>query len=111
MYKEKLMKVPRVPSATYKEKDAVEWEISDRISVAFMLVEDFGYTLMGKVRVEKKHWWNRPWKNFVVHDEVPAEAVRKGQEILGSYGYTIDYDLDELLDSIGKGDTAQGSGP
>ena len=59
-------------------------------------IEKFGYTVSAKVKVEKKHWWNRSWKTFITHAPTTAEAIRKGLGFLESYGYTIEFDTDQF---------------
>ncbi len=103
MFKKNLVSVPRIGSQT-PQTGAIEWEIPGQVSVAFMLVDEFGYSLIAKVRIDKKHWWNRPWKTFIAHASTPDEAVRKGLEFLESYGYTIEYDIDNFEEVIGRPD-------
>jgi hypothetical protein len=103
MYGKNLISVPRIGSRTARQ-DAIEWTIPSQVSVAFMSVDRFGYSLIAKVKVKKKHWWNRSWKNFVTHAPTPEEAVRKGLEFLESYGYTIEYDIDHFEEVIGRPD-------
>jgi len=69
-----------------------------------MLIEKFGYTFSAKIRVEKKHWWNRSWKTFITHAPAPVEAIRKGVEFLESFGYTIEFDTDEFEDRLSNPD-------
>ena len=90
MYKN-LISIPRIVSRT-PQKDTIEWEIPQQVSVAFTLLDKVGYTVMVKVKVEKKHWWNRSWKIFTAHADNPDTAIMKGREFLESYGYTIDTD-------------------
>ena len=90
MYKN-LISIPRIESRT-PQKDTIEWVIPQQVSVALTLIDKFGYTIMAKVKVEKKHWWNRSWKTFTAHDTTPDTAIMKGREFLESYGYTIDPD-------------------
>jgi len=103
MFKKNLITIPRCDRHT-PQKDAIEWEIPEQVSVAFMFVDKFGYTLASKVKVDKKHWWNRSWKTFMTHAPTPAEAIAKGLEFLESYGYTIEYDIDQFEDRIGNPD-------
>ena len=84
-----LISIPQIVSHT-PQKDTIEWEIPQQVSVAFTLIDKFGYTVMAKVKVEKKHWWNRSWKTFTAHADNSATAITKGREFLESYGYTID---------------------
>ncbi len=100
MFSKNLISVPEVMRSSPGKK-AKEWEIQDRISVALTLLDEFGYTLMVKVRVRKKHWWNRPWKNFVAHAPSAAEALEKGQEFLESQGYAIECDPEEAEEVLG----------
>jgi hypothetical protein len=108
MFKKNLVSVPRIGSQT-PQTGAIEWEIPGQVSVAFMLVDEFGYSLMAKVRIDKKHWWNRPWKTFIAHAPTPDEAARKGLEFLESFGYRIDFDARQLEEMTGDpGRTDQG---
>ncbi len=84
-----LISIPRIESRT-PQKDTIEWVIPQQVSVALTLIDKFGYTVMVKVKVEKKHWWNRSWKIFTAHDTTPDTAITKGREFLESYGYAID---------------------
>ena len=85
----KLISIPRIRSSA-SQKNTIEWKIPQQVSVAFTLIDKFGYTVMVKVKVEKKHWWNRSWKTFAAHATTPDAAIKKGREFLESYGYTID---------------------
>jgi len=105
MFNRRLTLIPQSVSRTHK-KDAIEWEIPEQVSVAFMFVENLGYTLASKVKVDKKHWWNRSWKAFMTHAPTPAEAIAKGMEFLESYGYTIDYDEGQFEDMISNPDSS-----
>jgi len=101
MYNKDLTSIPQIRNQP-SQKDAIEWEIPEQVSVAFMFIDKFGYTLSAKVRVEKKHWWNRSWKTFITHAPTTAEPFKKGLEFLESHGYTIEYDADlfeELVSS------------
>lgn len=88
MYK-KLTTVPRIVNDK-NQKDTLEWQIPQQISVVFTFLDNFGFTFMAKVRVEKKHWWNRSWQTFTAHDTDAASAIAKGNALLERYGYTID---------------------
>ena len=90
-----LISIPRIESRT-PQKNTIEWKIPQQVSVALTLLDKFGYTLMAKVKVEKKHWWNRPWKTFTTHAPTQAAAITKGLEYLESYGYTIDHSTAQL---------------
>jgi hypothetical protein len=103
MYKNDLILVPRIES-TASEKQAIEWAIPEKVSVAFMLVDKFGYTVIAKVKVKKKYLWNRSWKTSISHAPAPAEAIGKGLEFLKSFGYTIEYDNDEFEEMISNQD-------
>ena len=65
-----------------------------------MFIDKFGYTLSAKVRVKKKHWWNRSWKTFIAHTPTAAEAISKGMGFLESHGYQIEYDADQLEERV-----------
>ena len=99
MYGKDHIEVPRV-EVTRKNSSALEWEIPDKISVAFAYIEKSGYTFMAKVKVKKKFWWSRSWNTFIVHAPTAEEALEKGLEHLASYGFTIECDLDEIRDSL-----------
>ena len=86
-----LISIPRIESRT-PQKDTIEWKIPQQVSVAFTLLDKVGYTVMVKVKVEKKHWWSQSWKTFAAHADNPDTAITKGREFLESYGYTIDPD-------------------
>ena len=103
MYNKKLTSIPQIRNQTSKN-DAIEWEIPQQVSIAFMLIDKFGYTFSAKIRVEKKHWWSRSWKTFITHASTPAEAIRKGREFLESFGYTIEYDIDQLEERLSDAD-------
>lgn len=92
--------VPRVESRT-PQKNTIEWEIPGKVLVTFMLIERLGYTVIVKVRVEKKHWWNRPWENFMTHAQDPTSAISKGLEFLEKHGYTIDHNSVQFGERIG----------
>ena len=95
-----LIPVPRVESRA-PQKNTIEWEIPGKVLVTFMLIERLGYTVIAKVRVEKKHWWSRPWKNFVAHATDSATAILKGTDFLEKYGYTIDHNSIQVGEKIG----------
>jgi len=103
MYNTKLISIPQIRNQT-SQKDAIEWEIPQQVSVAFMLIEKFGYTFSAKIRVEKKHWWSRSWKTFITHAPTSREAIRKGLEFLESFGYTIEVDTDQLEERLSDPD-------
>lgn len=71
------------------KKDAFEWTIPETASVALTYINDFGYTFMARVKVEKKHFWSPAWKTFTVNDVIPDLALMKGVRMLEDYGYTI----------------------
>ena len=103
MYNKKLTSIPQIRNQT-SNNDAIEWEIPQQVSVAFMLIDKFGYTFSAKIRVEKKHWWSRSWKTFITHASAPTEAIRKGIEFLENYGYTIEYDTAQLEEKLSDPD-------
>ncbi|MEN8223111.1 MAG: hypothetical protein ABFR36_07605 [Acidobacteriota bacterium] len=93
----KLTSIPRIESTT-GEKDSIEWQIPQQVSVAFMFTKETGYSFIAKVKVEKKHWWNRPWETFITHATDQSEAIGKGQEFLEIHGYKIDPDTARFED-------------
>ncbi|MCK5116582.1 MAG: hypothetical protein KAR44_08265 [Candidatus Aegiribacteria sp.] len=105
MYNKILTSIPQIRNQTSKN-DAIEWEIPQQVSVALAFIDKCGYTVIAKVRIDKKHWWNRPWKTFITHAPSPAEAIKNGLEFLESYGYTIDYNTDQFEEMIGNPDNS-----
>lgn len=97
-----LISIPRVESRA-PNKNTIEWEIPDRVSVGLMLVEKIGYTVLVKVKVEKKHWWNSSYKTFTTSSLNPAEAIMKMSDFLEQYGYYIDHNTVRLGEIIGFG--------
>jgi hypothetical protein len=87
----KLRSIPRVESRA-PNKNTIEWEIPDQVSVGLMLIERIGFTFIAKVKVKKKHWWHSSHKTFTVSSSNPMEAVIKVSEFLEGYGYYIDSD-------------------
>ena len=89
MYK-KLILIP--PATSHKtQKDTFEWRIRGRVSIALTYIDAYGYTVMAKVKIKKKYFWNRSWKTFTVYDiNSPSEALKKGIQVLENYGLTID---------------------
>ena len=95
-----LTTIPQILNQTVK-KDSIEWQIPDRVSAAFMFIEKMGYSFIAKVKVEKKHWWNRSWETFITHAPVQSDALKKGLEFLEGHGYAIDPGtarLDRMID-------------
>lgn len=99
MFRDRMISVPRV-EGTLSRSEAVEWSIPDRVSVALVHLEDYGFTLMAKVRVDKRHFWSRSWKTFADHAPTVEEAMDKGLEFLEPHGYTIEYDTDRLKEIL-----------
>lgn len=97
-----LISIPRVESRA-PNKNTIEWKILDRVSVCLMLVEKIGYTVLVKVKVEKKHWWNSSYKTFTTSSLNPVEAVMKMSDFLEKHGYYIDSNTVEFGEIIGFG--------
>jgi hypothetical protein len=97
---EDIIPIPRVESRA-PNKNTIEWEIPDKVSVCFMLVERAGYTFVAKVKVKKKYWWSFSHKTFVVCNSNPMEVIIKGLEFLEQYGYYIDDNTIEFGETIG----------
>ncbi|WP_271766692.1 hypothetical protein [Aquimarina algiphila] len=82
--------IPRATSHN-TQKSTYEWRIRRRVSVALTYIEAYGYTIMAKVKIKKKYFWNRSWKTFTVYDiSNPEKALKKAIELLEDYGFTID---------------------
>ena len=95
-----LIPIPRVPSKA-PNKNTIEWEIQDKVSVVLMSVKRIGYTFISKVKVDKKHWWNAQYKTFVVSGENIMELVQKISDFLEAYDYFIDANTIEFSEVIG----------
>jgi hypothetical protein len=100
MYSKNLITVPRIAGST-PGKDVMEWQIPGKVSVALALIGGIGYTMMAKIRVEKKHWWSRAWKTMEIHAPTPSEVMQKGLELLEDYGFSLDHDLEEIEELLG----------
>lgn len=85
----KMTVIPRINNSS-SEEQTIEWQIPGRVSAAFMFTEATGYSFIAKVRVEKKHWWNRSWKTYITHSKNEEDAFRKGLKFLESHDYQID---------------------
>jgi hypothetical protein len=109
MNENNLISIPRVKSRA-SNKNTIEWEIPDKVSVCLMLVEKIGYTVLVKVKVEKKHWWNSSYKRFTVSSLNPIEATIKMSNFLEQYGYYIDHNTVEFGEKIGSPDSLNNSG-
>ena len=92
--------VPRVESGA-PNKNTIEWEIPVEVSVVLMRVEHIGYTVLLKIKVPKKHWWDRSWKTFSEVDNDPAKAIINALDILEKHGYTIDHNTVQFGEKIG----------
>jgi hypothetical protein len=95
-----LISIPRVQSRA-PNKNTIEWKIPGKVSVGFMLVDRAGYFVFMKIRVEKKHWWNRSWKTCTAKSHDPAEAVINALDILETHGFYIDRDTIQFGEKIG----------
>jgi len=93
--------IPRIPSRA-KHKNTLEWKIPGEVSVALMLIERIGYTFVAKVKIEKKHWWNRSYKVFTISKPNIADAIIRGDEFLRKHGYYIDSKSIEIGEKIGN---------
>lgn len=109
MNENNLISIPRVESHA-PNKNTIEWEIQNKVSVCLMLVEKIGYTVMVKVTVEKKHWWNSSHKKFTTSSLNPVEATVKMSNLLEQYGYYIDHNTVEFGEKIGSPDFLNNSG-
>ncbi len=98
-----LISIPRVQSRA-PNKNTIEWEIPGKVSVGFMLVDRLRYFVFMKIRVEKKHWWNRSWKSCTAKSHDPAEALINALDILEQHGFFIDYNTIQFGEKIGDPD-------
>jgi|GEM_PF-1584059 len=96
----RLTPIPRVASNA-PNKNSIEWTITNKVKVAFMLIERIGYTMLINLKIEKKHWWNRADKTFSFSSPNPADAIMKGLDFLEKYGYYIDHTTIQLGEEIG----------
>jgi hypothetical protein len=55
--------IPRIESRA-PNKNTIEWEIPNKVSVGFMAVSGLGFFVSIKIKFDKKHWWNRSWKTL-----------------------------------------------
>ena len=69
--------------------------------MVLMRVEHIGYTVLLKIKVPKKHWWDRSWKTFSEVDNDPAKAIINALGILEKHGYTIDHNTVQFGEKIG----------
>lgn len=95
-----LISIPRVESRA-PQKNTIEWKIPGKVSVVYMLIARMGYTAIIKIKKEKKHWWNKSWKNFVINNPDPAHTITKAVDILNENGYTIDHNTMKFGERIG----------
>ena len=102
MNEKKLISIPRVESRA-PNKNTIEWEIPEKVSLCLMLVERIGYTFLAKVNVKKKHWWNSSHNTFTTSSINPMEAVMKVSDFLEQHGYYIDSNTVEFGEIIGFG--------
>ena len=100
MTEKKLISIPRVESRA-PNKNTIEWEIPEKVSVGLMLIEKIGYTFMVKVNVKKKHWWNSSHNTFTTSSTDIVEAITKVFDFLEQHGYYIDSDTLEYGEIIG----------
>ncbi len=98
-----LISIPRVQSRA-PNKNTIEWEIPGKVSVGFMLVDRLRYFVFMKIRVEKKHWWNRSWKSCTAKSHDPAEALINALDILEQHGFFIDYNTIQFGEKNGDPD-------
>jgi hypothetical protein len=92
--------IPRVQSSA-PNKNTIEWEIPGKVKVGFMLVDRAGYFVFTKIRVEKRHWWNRSWKTYTAKSHDPIEAVMNALDILETHGFYIDQNTIQFGEAIG----------
>ena len=95
-----LTSIPRVPSGA-SNKNTIEWEIQNKVSVGLMLVQRIGYTFIVKIKKDKKHWWSSAYKTLVVSGQNVMELIQKISDFLEQYGYYIDADTIELGEVVG----------
>jgi len=69
-----------------------------------MLVDRLGYFVFMKIRVEKKHCWNRSWKTYKVKSHNPAEALINALDILEKHGFYINHNTIQFGEKIGSPD-------
>jgi hypothetical protein len=99
----RLISIPRVRSRA-PNKNTLEWEIAGKVSVGFMLVDRLKYFVFMKIKVEKKHWWNRAWKTYTAKSHDPAEALINAGDILEKHGFYIDHNTIQFGETIGDPD-------
>ena len=95
-----LISIPRVQSSA-PNKNTIDWEIPGKVKVGFMLVDRAGYFVFMKIRVEKKHWWNRSWKTYTAKSHDPSKAMIEALDILEANGYHIDQNTIQFGERIG----------
>ena len=95
-----LISIPRVQSSA-PNKNTIEWKIPGKVKVSFMLVDRAGYFVFMKIRVEKKHWWNRSWKSYTTKSHDPSEALIEALNILKIHGFYIDQNTIRFGEAIG----------
>jgi hypothetical protein len=98
-----LIPVPRVESRA-PQKNTIEWEIPDKVLITYMLIAGLGYTVIIKIKTEKKRWWNKTWRNFMVSNLDPALAFVRGVDFLNKNGFMIDPDTIQFNEKIGNPD-------
>ena len=98
----KLTPIPRIESQA-PNRNTIEWEIPDKVSVCLILIEKIGHTFIAKVKIEKKYWWSSSYKTFTVSSTDVMEVIVKGLEFLEQYGYYIDHRTIEIGEVVGWG--------
>lgn len=96
-----LIALPRVESSS-PSKNTIEWEIPDSALVVFMLVQGVGYTVTLKVRVHRRHWWNRAWITRTISSNDPSDAIMRAVTVLEENGYTIDHNTVQWGEKVGN---------
>ncbi len=97
---ENLVPIPRVESRA-PNKNTIEWEIPEKVLASLMLVNGIVYMFLAKVKVEKKHFWNKSWRNFTTSDANAGTALVTGLAFLERNGYTIDHNTIEFGEKVG----------
>lgn len=98
---EALIPIPRIESRA-PNGNTIEWEIPNKVEATLMLVDRIRYTIITKVKVDKKHWWNRSHKIYTFSSSDPAEALLEGLNFIETHGYFIDHKTIEIGEHIGE---------
>lgn len=98
--KENLIPIPRIESRA-PNKNTIEWEIPEKVSVGFMVIDKVGYFVFVKVKIKKHHWWNRSWKTFTIKSHNPADAIINALDALEKYGFYIDANSIQYGERVG----------